>query len=121
MAEKTIDGVKYLTVDISKNYFDITNKFNGWKHFEIERKLKTRKVLETQIICGFSCMEGDRILNLKNEKELKVGDKIIFNKVGAYSIVLSPCFINGFPEIYYIQNNKVIDYVERIEIKNFWY
>ena len=31
MAEKTIDGVKYLTVDISKNYFDITNKFNGWK------------------------------------------------------------------------------------------
>lgn len=31
---------------------------------------------------------------------LNVGDKIIFNRVGAYTMTLSPLFIHYFPIIY---------------------
>ena len=33
-----------------------------------------------QIICGYTCMDHDRIMVLENEKELQVGDEIIYHR-----------------------------------------
>ena len=45
-------------------------------------------------------MEPDRLMVLENKKELVVGDKIIYDKVGAYTMCLSPLFISYFPDVY---------------------
>lgn len=53
------------------------------------------------ILAGSSCLAGDLFGVYKFDKPLKIGDKIIFNNVGAYSIVKANMF-NGInlPAIY---------------------
>ena len=76
------------------------------KFYEYELITNMDKIDDEQIICGYTCMENDRIMKLTNEKELTIGDKIIFNKVGSYTLCLSPLFIEYFPAVYVRENNK---------------
>lgn len=57
-------------------------------------------VLPKQVICGYTCMEHDRLYIADDEPELKVGDRIIYHKVGAYTMCLTPLFIKYFPDVY---------------------
>lgn len=50
-------------------------------------------------------MENDRLLAIRDNNELLVGDKLLFNKVGSYTMCLSPLFIEYFP-IVYLENDK---------------
>ena len=45
-------------------------------------------------------MEHDRLFDLLDDKELLPGDRIIYHKVGAYTMCLSPLFIKWFPDVY---------------------
>lgn len=65
-----------------------------------------RNKCDKQIICGYTCMEHDRLFETKNDVELRCGDKIIYNKVGAYTMCLTPLFIRYFPEVYVEDKNK---------------
>lgn len=73
---------------IKKSYF-----------FNTDIKEKRKKIKE-QTIVGCSCLDNDRLMELVDYKELKKGDKIIFNKVGSYTMALSPLFIEYFPDVY---------------------
>ena len=59
-----------------------------------------RTALDRQIVCGFTCMEHDRLFELKDSEQLLPGDRIVYHKVGAYTMCLSPLFIKWFPEVY---------------------
>lgn len=62
---------------------------------------------EKQVICGFTCMEHDRFFVLENGKELMVNDKIVYHKVGAYTMCLSPLFIKYFPPVILNDNGNL--------------
>jgi diaminopimelate decarboxylase len=66
----------------------------------IRIKKKDRNVIKRQIISGFTCMEHDRLFELHDEQEILPGDQIIYHKVGAYTMCLSPLFIKWFPDVY---------------------
>lgn len=66
-----------------------------------------RKVLDKQVICGYTCMENDRLFVLKNENELLEGDQVVYEKVGAYTMCLSPLFIEYFPDVYVVKDNGI--------------
>ena len=51
-------------------------------------------------------MEHDRLYTAINEPELNVGDKIIYDKVGAYTMCLTPLFIKYFPDVYVEKSGK---------------
>lgn len=53
-----------------------------------------------QIICGYTCMDHDRLTVLENEKELSVGDRIVYHRVGAYSMTFGGMFIRPHPAVY---------------------
>lgn len=53
-----------------------------------------------QVICGYTCMDHDRLTVLENEKELSVGDRIIYRRVGAYSMTFGGMFIRPYPAVY---------------------
>lgn len=61
---------------------------------------ENRKNLPQQLICGCSCLDNDRLIELIDYKELQKGDILIFDKVGAYTMALSPLFIEYFPDVY---------------------
>lgn len=59
-----------------------------------------RKNHPKQIISGYTCMEHDRLFIEKDGPALQSGDYIIYDKVGAYTMCLTPLFIKYFPDVY---------------------
>ena len=75
---------KYLISLADENKIDLTN----------------RNIHPKQIICGYTCMDHDRIMTLENNQELKVNDKIIYHKVGNYTVTMGGMFIRYLPNVY---------------------
>lgn len=65
-----------------------------------------RKIHPKQIISGYTCMEHDRLFEEKNAQTLQIGDQIIYDKVGAYTMCLTPLFIKYFPDVYVEENEE---------------
>ncbi|PWF26912.1 hypothetical protein [Ancrocorticia populi] len=55
---------------------------------------------EHQIICGFTCLDNDRLMALDAAPYLSEGDRIIYEAVGSYTMCFTPLFINLFPATY---------------------
>lgn len=55
---------------------------------------------ERQIICGFTCLDNDRLMTLEDAPSMSEGDRIIFEAVGSYTMCFNPLFINLFPATY---------------------
>lgn len=66
----------------------------------------SEKKIESQILAGFTCIEKDRLGEIKNINALKQGDMILFENTGAYSMALSPLFIQYFPAVYVLHDNS---------------
>ena len=45
-------------------------------------------------------MEMDRLFKMENLPELTVGDRIVYENVGGYTLSLNPLFIQYFPDVY---------------------
>ena len=52
-------------------------------------------------------MEHDRLFEEKNGSTLQYGDQIIYDKVGAYTMCLTPLFIKYFPDVYVESNGNI--------------
>ena len=59
----------------------------------------SRQPLPSQWICGSTCMEYDRLFEIRDGAELKPGDRVIYDLAGGYTIALSPLFIHYFPKV----------------------
>lgn len=71
-----------------------------------------RPIFDKQIICGFTCMETDRIFTYESRSELFPGDLIIYENVGGYTMSLNPLFIQYFPAVY-VRNGDAIRMVRK--------
>ena len=58
-----------------------------------------------QIVCGFTCMDKDRIIEPTNITELREGDRLVFHRVGAYTMQMNPLFISFYPAVYVRDGN----------------
>lgn len=52
------------------------------------------------VVCGFTCMENDRLMCIKQQIPLHENDQILYYKTGAYTMCLSPQFIMTYPVVY---------------------
>ena len=59
----------------------------------------SRQSLPSQWICGSTCMEYDRLFEIRAGAELKPGDRVVYDLAGGYTIALSPLFIHYFPKV----------------------
>ena len=108
--------IEYLTtvVDVKKTYANdlvitdgsrididpLHGKKSYFHTFLYQDGGEDRTVLDKQVICGFTCMENDRLFVSEQTKALKPGDQISYQKVGGYTICLTPLFIRYFPNVY---------------------
>ncbi|MEG2459130.1 MAG: hypothetical protein RSA89_04920 [Raoultibacter sp.] len=65
---------------------------------------EARRILPRQVVCGYTCMESDRLCVLHNEAELRVGDMMIIHNAGAYSLSFTPGFFIDYPPAVYAKN-----------------
>ena len=89
----------FITTDGSRNDIDPLMSKSTYL-YEIKTFNDKASTVDKQIISGFTCMEHDRLFELKDNPLLSVGDRIIYKKVGSYTMCLSPLFIKYFPSVY---------------------
>lgn len=75
--------------------------------YRVEQQDPSAPVLPLQTVCGFTCMEPDRLFRMEDLPELSVGDRIVFEKVGAYTMCLAPLFIKYFPTVYLQEGDRL--------------
>ena len=96
---------RFVVTDGSRTNIDpLMTKSSYFRAFE---RQSDAPVLPKQIICGYTCMEHDRLFEAINEPALSPGDKIIYDKVGAYTMCLTPLFIRYFPDVYVEHNGNL--------------
>ena len=110
--EKKIGGVKMVTTDGSRLHIDPLWKKERYR-YEIQSSSGTFD--GRQVICGYTCMDLDRLMTIEGQKELKVGDKIVYQRVGAYGMTLGGMFIRYLPAVLVEKQGGGID-VARSEI-----
>lgn len=95
-----------------------------WSKNKYTYRVETSKInsyhSKKQIVCGYTCMDHDRIMTLLDENTLFVGDKLVFEKVGAYSMTFAGPFIRYFPEVYVQDecNTKLVR--KKINARNYY-
>ena len=90
-----------LTTDGTRNDIDPTyHKTDYFKEFIYKNLDKPRIKIERQIVAGCTCLEFDKLFELKDCNQLEVGDQILYKSLGAYTMCLSPLFIRYIPNIY---------------------
>ena len=107
---KQLPHARILTTDGSRNDIDPFFRKNRYLN-EISRHDENGNVVPLQIVAGATCLEYDQLFRLENEVELKVGDVIKYNNVGAYTLTLTPNFINYLPRVYAKDENGNIKLV----------
>ncbi len=91
----------FVTTDGSRIHVDpLMTKKSYFYHIEPVNRTENEEMLKKQVICGFTCMENDRLFELRDAPALREGDRIVYEKVGAYTMCLSPLFIGYFPAVY---------------------
>lgn len=103
---------RFVVTDGTRTSIDpLMTKTNYFHSFVTHGK---RELHPKQIICGYTCMEHDRLFEETNGSVLREGDKIIYDKVGAYTMCLTPLFIKYFPDVY------VEDAGEYFKVREAW-
>lgn len=104
---------RFVVTDGSRTAIDpLMTKTSYFNEIKSEQQ---KDVIHKQIVCGFTCMEHDRLFELIDKPALSVGDGIIYNNVGAYTMCLSPLFIKYFPSVYVEKENGTLK-----QVRNAW-
>lgn len=109
---RDIREFRYIMTDGSRFNLDPTMIKNSYFYRVQYCDNQERKVMDRQIVSGFSCMEADRMFEIHDGKELKPGDLIIYENVGGYTMSLNPLFIQYFPPVY-VKNNGELKMVRK--------
>lgn len=106
------DNTRFATTDGSRN--DVDPFFHKTDYMkEILYKHDNRTIEPLQIVTGCTCLEYDRMFTLVDQPRLEVGDRILYNNVGAYTMTLSPQFIRLWPRVYSIGRDGECTLVRR--------
>lgn len=100
---KDTDLNRFVVTDGSRTNIDPLMSKTSYFH-SYKRSCDSQPIVNKQVICGYTCMEHDRLYEAVNEPALAPGDRIIYEKVGAYTMCLTPLFIKYFPDVY-VENN----------------
>ncbi len=96
---KQVENGQIVTTNGSRNDIDPLFAKNDYiKEFFYTNQHS--EIVPKQFITGATCLEFDKLFSIENSHKLKIGDLIIYKNVGAYTMCLTPLFINYFPRVY---------------------
>lgn len=95
---KDVLGKRFVVSELSRINIDHEMKKTSYVH-----ELHTAKdnVYASQVLCGYTCMESDRMCVLEDEPELSEGDLILVRYAGAYSMSFTPSMFIEYPPAVY--------------------
>lgn len=108
---KQTNRTRFVVTDGSRIHIDPF--FHKTTYFYEHLVNQRRPFINRQNIVGFTCLEYDDIMVLEDKPEVHVGDMFRFDKMGAYTITLSPLFISYFPAVYLRDENGSLSCVRK--------
>jgi len=115
---KNTAHARIVTTDGSRIHIDPLWIKSGYMH---ELVAKSSEVFEgKQIICGYTCMDHDRLMTLNGKVELQPGDEIIYRRVGAYTMTFGGPFIRYFPDVYVKDGGNITKVRSRISTEDYY-
>lgn len=103
---KSVNDKIFATVDGSRIHIDPMMHGIQFGKKVYESTDKENEVLLTQELCGFTCIETDRLGKINDANKLQVGDRIQFMNCGSYSMTLAPLFISYYPTVYALEDGN---------------
>ena len=105
---KRHDDKIYVCTDGTRNDVDpFFRKSDYFKEFSYKQS-KGKNAELPQEINGLTCLEYDRLFTLPaGSRMLEEGDRIVFHRVGAYTLALTPLFIHYFPNVYLMKDGEL--------------
>ncbi len=109
--------IQYLTkvIDVKDTYRDHFIMTDGCRlhidpffrkaQYDYELFTTSSDISKQQVICGYSCMDADRIIVLDDTPSLQIGDYIAYNSVGSYTMCFHSLFIEYLPPVYVKRNH----------------
>lgn len=108
----------YLAVtQASRVWLDPTMSKDSYT-FEVQYTHEEECVIPEQVICGFTCMDIDRLFVMRDAPLLKRGDMIEFKNVGAYCYCFNPSFFIEPPPYVYVKSSQKYNLVS--DRKTLW-
>ena len=105
---KDTNRSRFVVTDGSRIHIDPFFHKTTYFYQYLKKRNSEMKKHPRQIVVGFTCLEYDNIMVLENCDEIAAGDMLIFDKLGAYTLSLSPQFISFFPAVYSIEKDGSI-------------
>lgn len=119
---KLVKDFSVIVTQASRVWLDSTmSKSSFFSHVEYneEHSSQRRPIIERQLICGYTCMDSDRLFELSNSPQLLPGDFVIFDNVGAYTYSFSPISFIEPPPAFYCRTSEGLKLVQkRLSIKS---
>jgi len=114
---KQHDDIHYVTIDASRIDIDpFFRKNDYFKEFLFSNNEDIQTV-QKQVVGGCTCLEYDRLMELDDSRLLQVGDQIRFNRVGAYTMTLTPLFIRYWPAVYVERDKEFLLVREKFSVE----
>ncbi len=97
---------RFVITDGSRIYIDPHMKMSSYFYDVVYNSEDPGIFKGEQVICGMTCVESDRLIHIKDGRELKPGDRIIYHKAGSYTMCYSPLFIRYNPDVWIEENEE---------------
>lgn len=95
---KEAGSSRFVVTDASRTNIDPL--FRRQRPYEFRLVTNATQPQPQQIISGFTCMEDDRLMKLTDAPALELDDRIVFYKVGGYTMCYQSMFIEYLPPVY---------------------
>lgn len=102
---KDIVDEHYVVTELSRINIDHEMKKTAYAHLMLAHSEVT---LPKQVICGYTCMDSDRLFTAEDEPELQPGDMVVIKYAGAYSMSFTPQFFIEHPPAVYAVNGDTL-------------
>ncbi len=102
---------------LSGSSYNINPKANRQNFFlpiEVFSEGQSHQHFEDVWFAGYTCIESDYLYSGYNG-EMAIGDYVVFDEVGSYSVVMKPPFINPNVPIVEIEENEIYKLIKRKE------
>ncbi len=92
---------RFVTCELSRINIDHEMKKTSYPLRFVTASKATRP---RQVLCGYTCMESDRLCELEDAPELAVGDVVAIDFAGAYSMSFTPGMFICYPPAVYARD-----------------